>query len=71
MGLADVVEEAQEPYAAVYGQNALHEVSKRAASLTDRVKDQLKLQVSMMVTLFFSWYSIGCTKQVSAPAVVA
>nr|ATG71135.1 oxoprolinase 1 [Juniperus procera] len=44
MGLADVVEEAQEPYAAVYGTESLSEVSKRANFLTEQVKEELRLQ---------------------------
>ncbi len=45
MGLADVVEEAQEPYAAVYGPLVMDEVSKRSAALKEEVKKQLGLQV--------------------------
>ncbi|CAM6046469.1 unnamed protein product [Sphagnum compactum] len=44
MGLADVVEEAQEPYAAVYGPLVMDEVSKRSAALKEEVKKQLGLQ---------------------------
>lgn len=44
MGLADVVEEAQEPYAAVYGPLVMDEVSKRSAVLKEEVKKQLGLQ---------------------------
>ncbi|KAH8964631.1 hypothetical protein BDL97_04G077400 [Sphagnum fallax] len=44
MGLADVVEEAQEPYAAVYGPRVMDEVSKRSAALKEEVKKQLRLQ---------------------------
>ncbi|CAK9874903.1 unnamed protein product [Sphagnum jensenii] len=44
MGLADVVEEAQEPYAAVYGPPVMDEVSKRSAALKEEVKKQLGLQ---------------------------
>lgn len=44
MGLADVVEEAQEPYAAVYGSDSMFEVSKRSKVLTEQVKQQLRLQ---------------------------
>ncbi|KAG0557889.1 hypothetical protein KC19_11G164600 [Ceratodon purpureus] len=44
MGLADVVEEAQEPYAAVYGPDSLAEAQKRAAKLADAAKQQLRIQ---------------------------
>jgi 5-oxoprolinase (ATP-hydrolysing) len=44
MGLADVVEEAQEPYAAVYSPESLAEAQKRAAKLADAAKRELKLQ---------------------------
>lgn len=44
MGLADVVEEAQEPYAAVYGPEAVKEACQRAESLTKSVRNQLKIQ---------------------------
>lgn len=44
MGLADVVEEAQEPYAAVYSPESLAEAQKRAAKLSDAAKRELKLQ---------------------------
>lgn len=44
MGLADVVEEAQEPYAAVYGSDSMFEVSKRSKVLTEQVRQQLRLQ---------------------------
>ncbi|CAK9271919.1 unnamed protein product [Sphagnum jensenii] len=44
MGLADVVEEAQEPYAAVYGPLVMDEVSNRSAALKEEVKKQLGLQ---------------------------
>lgn len=41
MGLADIVEEVQEPFAAVYGPEAMQEVFKRAQSLTAQVKQRL------------------------------
>ena len=44
MGLADVVEEAQEPYAAVYGPAALAEAQRRAATLAEGAKRQLRSQ---------------------------
>lgn len=45
MGLADVIEEAQEPYTAKYGPAALEEVSRRSAALIEEVKKQLRIQV--------------------------
>lgn len=44
LGLADVVEEAQEPFVAVYGAEAMGEVLKRAQSLTVQVKERLTQQ---------------------------
>ncbi|KAL3690636.1 hypothetical protein R1sor_004287 [Riccia sorocarpa] len=44
MGLADVVEEAQEPFTAVYGPESMEEAMKRASGLVEEVKKQLKLQ---------------------------
>ncbi|KAJ7540098.1 hypothetical protein O6H91_10G001300 [Diphasiastrum complanatum] len=44
MGLADVIEDAQEPFAAVYGPDAMEEVKRRAEILTQNVKEKLKLQ---------------------------
>ncbi|XP_010553896.1 PREDICTED: 5-oxoprolinase [Tarenaya hassleriana] len=44
MGLADVVEEAQEPYSAVYGPESLSEVSRREAILLREVREKLMEQ---------------------------
>ncbi|EFJ05544.1 hypothetical protein SELMODRAFT_136983 [Selaginella moellendorffii] len=44
MGLADVVEDAQEPYAATYGLEVMAEVSKRARALAQHVTRELKAQ---------------------------
>jgi len=44
MGLADVVEEAQEPYAAVYSAESLAEAKSRARKLAESAKGQLRLQ---------------------------
>ncbi|XP_057738252.1 5-oxoprolinase 1-like [Arachis stenosperma] len=44
MGLADVVEEVQEPYSAVYGSDSLLEVSQRESLLIKEVKQKLKEQ---------------------------
>lgn len=44
MGLADVVEEAQEPYSAVYGPESVIEVSNREANLLKQVKQKLQEQ---------------------------
>ncbi|KAL5986167.1 5-oxoprolinase [Asimina triloba] len=44
MGLADVIEEAQEPYSAVYGPDSVLEVSRREAILLQQVKEKLKEQ---------------------------
>lgn len=44
MGLADVVEEAQEPYSAVYGPESLLEVSRRESNLLKQVKQKLQEQ---------------------------
>ncbi|KAL6515319.1 5-oxoprolinase [Orobanche hederae] len=44
MGLADVVEEEQEPYSAVYGPESVLEVSNREATLLYRVKYKLQSQ---------------------------
>lgn len=44
MGLADVVEEAQEPYSAVYGPESVLEVSRREGILSKQVKQKLQEQ---------------------------
>ncbi|PPR86356.1 hypothetical protein GOBAR_AA34337 [Gossypium barbadense] len=44
MGLADVVEEAQVPYAAVYGSESVVEASRREAILLNQVKQKLQEQ---------------------------
>ncbi|KAL9431743.1 hypothetical protein AB3S75_026857 [Citrus x aurantiifolia] len=44
MGLADVVEEAQEPYSAVYGPESVLEVSRRGGILSKQVKQKLQEQ---------------------------
>ncbi|XP_020222765.1 5-oxoprolinase isoform X2 [Cajanus cajan] len=44
MGLANVVEEAQEPYSAVYGAESIIEVSQREADLLRQVKQKLQNQ---------------------------
>ncbi|XP_027919025.1 5-oxoprolinase [Vigna unguiculata] len=44
MGLANVVEEAQEPYSAVYGAESIIEVSQREAVLLRQVKQKLQNQ---------------------------
>ena len=44
MGLADVVEEAQVPYSAVYGQETVVEASRREAILLKQVKQKLQEQ---------------------------
>lgn len=44
MGLANVVEEAQEPYSAVYGAESIIEVSQREADLLRKVKQKLQNQ---------------------------
>lgn len=44
MGLADVVEEAQEPYSAVYGPESVQEASRREANLLKQVKQKLQEQ---------------------------
>ncbi|KAL2343816.1 hypothetical protein Fmac_005101 [Flemingia macrophylla] len=44
MGLANVVEEAQEPYSAVYGGESIVEVSQREAVLLIQVKQKLQNQ---------------------------
>lgn len=44
MGMADVVEDEQEPYSAVYGPESVLEVSTREATLLNRVKQKLQLQ---------------------------
>ncbi|CAO2839915.1 unnamed protein product [Amaranthus hypochondriacus] len=41
MGLADVVEEAQEPYSAVYSPESVQEASRREAKLLEQVKHKL------------------------------
>lgn len=42
--MADVVEEAQEPYSAVYGPESLQEVSHRESTLLKQVKQKLQEQ---------------------------
>ncbi|XP_016458214.2 5-oxoprolinase 1 [Nicotiana tabacum] len=44
MGLADVVEDAQEPYSAVYGPDSVIEASRRETILLKQVKDKLQEQ---------------------------
>ncbi|CAI9761646.1 unnamed protein product [Fraxinus pennsylvanica] len=44
MGMANVVEEAQEPYASIYGPESLLEASYREATLLEQVKQKLQLQ---------------------------
>lgn len=44
MGLADVVEEAQEPYSAVYGPDSVIEASRRETILLKQVKSKLQEQ---------------------------
>lgn len=44
MGLADVVEEAQEPYSAVYGPDSVIEASRRETILLKQVKSKLQQQ---------------------------
>lgn len=44
MGLADVVEEAQEPYSAVHGPESVLEVSRREGILSEQVKQKLQEQ---------------------------
>lgn len=44
MGLANVVEEMQEPYSAVYGAESIVEVSQREAVLLRQVKQKLQIQ---------------------------
>ncbi|CAI8585154.1 unnamed protein product [Vicia faba] len=44
MGLANVVEEAQEPYAAVYGTESILEASQREAVLLRQIKQKLQSQ---------------------------
>ncbi|ONK61905.1 uncharacterized protein A4U43_C08F34780 [Asparagus officinalis] len=44
MGLADVVEEAQEPYYAVYDMNSVPEASRRESILSQQVKQKLRDQ---------------------------
>ena len=44
MGLADVVEEAQEPFAATYGPESLQVANHRADKLRETVKNQLRSQ---------------------------
>ncbi|KAJ6396441.1 hypothetical protein OIU77_021470 [Salix suchowensis] len=44
MGLADVVEEAQEPYSAVYGPDSILEASHREAMLLKQVRQKLQEQ---------------------------
>ncbi|KAK4433785.1 5-oxoprolinase [Sesamum alatum] len=44
MGMADVVEEEQEPYSAVYGPESVLEASNREATLLRRVKEKLLVQ---------------------------
>lgn len=44
MGLADVVEEAQEPYSAIYCPESVQEASRREANLVEQVKQKLQAQ---------------------------
>ncbi|KAK4776422.1 hypothetical protein SAY86_005110 [Trapa natans] len=44
MGLADVIEEAQEPYAATYSETSVLEASRREAILSEQVKKKLQQQ---------------------------
>lgn len=44
MGLADVIEEAQEPFSAIYGPDSVLEASSREASLMNQVRETLKGQ---------------------------
>ncbi|XP_010259955.1 PREDICTED: 5-oxoprolinase [Nelumbo nucifera] len=44
MGLADVVEESQEPYSAVYGPESVQEASRREAVLLKQVRQKLREQ---------------------------
>lgn len=44
MGLADVVEETQEPYSAVYDENSVPEAFRREALLSQQVKQKLREQ---------------------------
>jgi len=44
MGLADVVEEAQEPYSAIYCPESVQEASRREANLMEQVKRKLQAQ---------------------------
>ncbi|KAM0898691.1 hypothetical protein ACQ4PT_021759 [Festuca glaucescens] len=44
MGLADVIEDLQEPYSAVYNADSAREASRRAALLVKQVKDKLTEQ---------------------------
>ncbi|KAI3931322.1 hypothetical protein MKX01_040239 [Papaver californicum] len=44
MGLADVIEEAQEPYSAVYDPKSIVEASRREAILLEQVKQNLREQ---------------------------
>lgn len=44
MGLADVVEDAQEPYSAVYCNESIQESSRREANLMEQVKHKLQEQ---------------------------
>lgn len=41
MGLADVIEEAQEPYSSIYSKNSVLEASRREAILSEQVKRKL------------------------------
>ncbi|KAL5711476.1 5-oxoprolinase (ATP-hydrolyzing) [Ranunculus cassubicifolius] len=44
MGLADVIEETQEPYSAVYGPETIVEASRRGAILVEQVQQKLREQ---------------------------
>ncbi|CAN1275191.1 5-oxoprolinase 1 [Linum perenne] len=44
MGLADVVEEAQEPYSAVYGPDSVSEAARRESMLLKQIKQKLQEQ---------------------------
>ncbi|CAM6093520.1 unnamed protein product [Calypogeia fissa] len=74
MGLADVIEEAQEPYAANYGPAALEEVSRRSSALSAEVKKQLRLQgfedkaISTEVFLNLRYEGTDTAMMISKPA---
>ncbi|KAG6541304.1 hypothetical protein Mapa_017357 [Marchantia paleacea] len=74
MGLADVVEEAQEPFTAVYGPDAMKEVMKRASALTEEVKKQLRTQkfkdddISTELLLNLRYEGTDTAMMISAPS---